>query len=124
MTRCKRQQLITNRYHIVYFSEMDGAIVSNDWFGGLNVTYRTGPGYKDKRLVVIILKLNYVGELYRYFNNDVRQPPMHDQNRNMTFFRSFEETAKYVPKDISVKQLDCNDTCLCHSYLARKELSR
>ena len=34
------------------------------------------------------------------------------------------ETAKYVPKDISVKQLDCNDTCLCHSYLARKELFR
>ena len=30
---------------------MDGAVVSNDWFGGLNITYRTGPGYIDKRYV-------------------------------------------------------------------------
>ncbi|KAK3581371.1 hypothetical protein CHS0354_016217 [Potamilus streckersoni] len=32
-------------------SNMKGPIVRNDWFGGLNITYRLGPGYVDDRLV-------------------------------------------------------------------------
>lgn len=37
-------------------SEMDGAIVSNSWFGGLNITYKTGPGYTDKRKVTLTVE--------------------------------------------------------------------
>ena len=39
---------------------MDGAVVSNDWVGGLNITYKTGPGYSDKRYVKtsLIIKKN------------------------------------------------------------------
>ncbi|KAL4221698.1 N-acetylated-alpha-linked acidic dipeptidase 2 [Mactra antiquata] len=32
-------------------SDMAGDIVPNSWFGGLNITYRTGPGYIDNRQV-------------------------------------------------------------------------
>ncbi|XP_060589328.1 putative N-acetylated-alpha-linked acidic dipeptidase [Ruditapes philippinarum] len=34
-------------------SDMAGPIVKNEWFGGLNLTYRLGPGYTDDRKVVL-----------------------------------------------------------------------
>lgn len=36
-------------------SDMDGPVVDNEWFGGLNITYRLGPGYKDQRKVTLLV---------------------------------------------------------------------
>lgn len=34
-------------------SDMEGPVVPNEWFGGLNITYRMGPGYIDDREVTL-----------------------------------------------------------------------
>ncbi|KAH3821033.1 N-acetylated-alpha-linked acidic dipeptidase 2-like isoform X2 [Dreissena polymorpha] len=37
----------------ILLSNMNGDIVDNDWFGGLNITYRYGPGYVDNSVVTL-----------------------------------------------------------------------
>jgi len=34
---------------LCFYSNMTGPIADNDWFGGLGITYRLGPGYTDNR---------------------------------------------------------------------------
>ncbi|XP_045162989.2 putative N-acetylated-alpha-linked acidic dipeptidase isoform X2 [Mercenaria mercenaria] len=43
------------RYEDAQFllSDMAGPVVKNEWFGGLNITYRLGPGYTDDRKVTL-----------------------------------------------------------------------
>lgn len=36
-------------------SNMRGPVVENGWFGGLNITYRLGPGYTDNRSVSLVV---------------------------------------------------------------------
>ena len=58
---------------IFFYSEMDGAVVSSDWVGGLNITYKTGPGYSDKRYVKTSLIINKLSD-YRQAGSHMSAP--------------------------------------------------